>query len=359
MVDCTGRQGRELINTLQFPLSILAFGRDHYERLESACCFAIYATGMHRRKVLSPVQIDKELEGQKRFKPVGGVTTDDLTVFMLGCAFCGVTRPENGRVLVWRINRYRAVQSFLAAWNESGQTSPWTRVPAQMLFEARDGGEKNYQRFAALCAVNAAIGSKPFAVVTRNRLRAGMLGYSSGRLLFDDFGDLSADGRALLALRQDQQREAISTSQARTLLDNFVRQGLLHRFTPYRGSLTYFSKILPAEKIAEELLARVQRTGRNQKLNQLGEMIRQAKLGLLCGDVVGKSPHNGDSPHNRETATQSPPDHRPIATQSPLNAATFAAKNASLHASLMQENVNFFESGILASKKGTQEPDVE
>jgi hypothetical protein len=179
-----------------------------------------------------------------------------------------------------------------------------------------------------------------------------MLGYSSGKLLFDDDDNLRPEGRALLESREDQQREVISTSQARTLLDNFVKTRLLNRFNPYPGSYTYYSKNRPddpknmtAEKIGAALLVRAQRTGQNPKLKQLGELIRQAKQGqpLLSGDGLEKSPHNTDSPLNRETATQSPPDNHPIATPSPLNAALNAALNASKNASL-NAGSSFFNS---------------
>lgn len=329
--------------TLQFPLPLLAYLGNFHDRLEAVITYATVATGMHRLKVLSPSQIEQELSHVKLPKRGDDITDEQIRIIALGCVYCNVSHPENTSQAKWRFKSYQAAENFLQSWKAAGRTAPWTRIPAKMAFEARDGTAKTYQRFAALCAVNAAIGSKPFAVVTRNRVRAGMLGYSSGKLLFDKPGNLIPEGRALLESREDQQHEVITTSQARTLLDNFVKTRLLNRFTPYRGSFTYYSKNRPddpknmtAEKIGEALLARARRTGQNPKLKQLGELIRQAKQGqpLLSGDGLEKSPHNTDSPLNRETATQSPADNHPIATQSPLNAALNAALNASINASL-------------------------
>ena len=330
-------------DTLQFPLPLLAYENNFHDRLEAVITYATIATGMHRLKVLSPSQVEEELAGENLPKRTHEVSDEQIKIMFLGCKFCGIGRPENTSQAKWRYARYQAAETFLQSWKAAGRTAPWERVRKDMVFEARDGTAKTYKRFAALCAVNAAIGSKPFAVVTRNRVRAGMLGYSSGKILFDDDGNLSTAGRKLLNSREDRQREIITPSQARTLLDNFVKTRLHNRFSPYRGSYTYYSKNNPdnpknmtAEKIGEALLDRARRTGQNPKLKLLGEQIRQAKQGqpLLSGEGLEKSPLNTDSPHNRETAAVSPPVLHAIATPSPLNAALNAPLNASKNASL-------------------------
>ncbi|MDR3413590.1 MAG: hypothetical protein P4L87_21990 [Formivibrio sp.] len=353
--DAPADRRRSKVNdTLQFPLPLLAYKENHHDRCEAIITYATIATGMHRLGVLSPPQIEQELDGENLPKRNREVSDEQIRIIALGCKWCGICRPETASQAVWRWERYQAVENFLHSWKAAGRTIPWTRVRKDMVFEARDGTEKTYHRFAALCAVNAAIGSKLFAVVTRNRIRAGMLGYASGKLLFGDGGNLTAEGRTLLESRADQQRQPISTSQARTLLDNFVKTRLLNRFTPYRGSFTYYSKNNPedpanmtAEKIGAALLARAQRTSQNPKLQILGEQIRQAKQGkpllsgdvLLSGDFSEASPHNTSSPHNGEASTQSPPDHHLIATQSPLNAALNAALNATENAPLNAERI--------------------
>jgi hypothetical protein len=328
-------------DTLQFPLPLLAFGKNQRERLDTAIIYATFTTGQHRLKVLSPPQIAEELNGMKLPRHSGEITDEQIRVFALGGKFCGINSPDTPGTAKVFLRSYQAAENFMQSWKSAGRTAPWTRVPKKMVFEARNGTAKTYLRFTALCAVNAAIGRKPFAIVTRNRVRAGMLGYSSGKILFDKFGNLTNAGIELLKGREEVQ-EPVSGSQVRTLLDNFAKTGLLNRFTPYRGSLTYYSKNNPdnpknmtAEKIGEALLVRARRTGQNPKLKQLGELIRQAKQGqpLLSGEGLEKSPHNTDSPHNRETAAPSPPVHIPIATPSPHNAAFNAALNASKNAS--------------------------
>jgi hypothetical protein len=150
--------------------------------------------------------------------------------------------------------------------------------------------------------------------------------------LFAADGTLTQAGAEILDERSDGWKPE-TRSQARTMLDNFVRSGLAHRFTPYRGSVTYYSKALPAEKIGEAILAKCQRSAQTPRTQKLGEAIRQAKQDgvLLCGDLLPQSPHN------REVATPSPPDSHPIATQSPHNAALNASLNATANASLNAE----------------------
>ncbi len=319
-------------DTLQFPLALLAYLSNANDRLETAISYATISTGMHRLKVLSFSQAEEELADVIRVKAKAGVTKEQVRIILLGDKFCGVSPPETTAAVKARYWRYQQAEIFLNSWKEAGLTSSWTRVPKSMVFEARDGTERIYPRFAALCAVNAAIGSKPFAIVTRNRIRAGMLGYSSGKLIFDQNGNVTPAGRKLLSKRADK-REPVTINQVRTLLDNLVKTGLLHRFTPYRGSVTYYSKTLSAEMIGELVLNRAKRTANNPRLQQIGEQIRLARNGdsLLSGDPE-KSPHNTTPPHNGEVTTQAPPSHHPTTTQAPHNAALNAAPNASLNA---------------------------
>ena len=321
-------------NTLQFPIPLLAYGKTANERLEAAITYATIATGMHRVKILSPAQVEEELSGVKLPKPNREITAEEIKIMALGCTFCGVCVADSISAARWRFVRFKAVEDFLQSWKAAGRTIPWTRVPKQMVFEARDGNAKTYQRFAALCAVNSVLGSKNFSIVTTGRIRAGMGGYSSGKLLFAKDGTLTPDGERLLATRTDGWKPP-TRNQARTLLDNLVKSGLLHRFTPPgRGKWTYFSKALPAEQIALGLIKRASRSASNPKLKALGELLLSVKAGtaLLSGAQLGESPLNSKPPLNREVTTQSPVDHHSTTTRPPLNAASNASLNASLNA---------------------------
>jgi hypothetical protein len=326
-------------DTLQFPLPLLAYGPTVPDRLETVICHATFTTGQHRLKVLTPELVMRELGPMTNIpRPSKKLAAEDINAMALGCNFCSINRPENSSGYEYRLELCRRADIFLRSWKAKGRTIPWTRVPKNMVFEARDGNAATYRRFSALCALNAAVGSKSFAIVTANRIRAGMGGYASGRILFAADGTLTQAGAEILDERSDGWKPE-TRSQARTMLDNFVRSGLAHRFTPYRGSVTYYSKALSAEKIGEAILAKCQRSAQTPRTQKLGEAIRQAKQDgiLLCGDLLLESPHNTDSPHNSEVATQSPPGNHPVATQSPHNAASNASLNATANASLNAE----------------------
>ncbi len=292
-------------DTLQFPLPLLAYGPTVHDRLETAIIHATISTGKHRLEVLTPALIEKELAGLEIPKHRAGVNAEHVKIQILGCQFCGITAPERVSAVEYFFDFYRKAENFLADWKSKGRTIPWTRIPAKMAFEARDGTPATYRRFSALCALNAAIGSKPFAIVTANRIRAGMGGYASGKMLFAEDGTVTTAGAAILAERSDGWKPD-TRSQARTMLDNLVRSALAHRFTPYRGSVTYYSKNLSAEQIAETLLVRASRKASNPKLQKLSEAIRQAKQDgiLLSGDLLPKSPHNTDSPLNPSSSVE-------------------------------------------------------
>ncbi len=350
-------------DTLQFPLPLLAYEKTPHARLDAAITYAAICTGRNRFKVLSPTQAAQELIGSPPLTASNGVSADEIKAILLGCKYCGVVAPKTKSQANYWMQCFQRVENFLQSWKASGHTIPWTRVPGRMVFEARDGNAWTYRRFTALCAVNAVIGSKPVAIVTRNRVRAGMLGYSSGSVLFDDAGQLTTSGRALLESREDQAfpPELVpTTSQARTLIDNLVKTGLLHRFTPpKRGSLTWYSKTLPNELIGMELIRRAKRTASNPRLKELGEMLERAKNGEapLCGETQESSQHNSESPRNRGIATQWPPDSHSVATPSPLNAAVNAAglnapKNASAYAGTVSTPTSH-------EKTGREDPQVD
>ena len=320
--------------TLQFPLPLLAPGPTVHDRLQMIIIHATLTTGQHRLKVLTPELVERELgplfHAPRPNKKLNAKDIEDIGAIALGCSFCGINRPEFMSGYEYWLSCCRSAEIFLESWKAKGRSIPWTRVPKQMVFEAREGNVKIYRRFSALCAVNAAIGSKPLAIVTTGRVRAGMGGYASGKMLFAKDGTITHAGAVILAERSDGWTPP-TRSQVRTLLDNLVKSGLAHRFNEYHGGLTYYSKELSAEKIAENLLLRANRKASNPKLQKLSEAIRQAKQDgvLLSGDLLPKSPHNTDSPHNREVATQPPPARHPVATQSPHNASSYAALNAS------------------------------
>lgn len=230
--------------TVQFPLPLLALGATHKPRLDVALRHAIVSNGKRLFSKLTPAEREAktaEFAGKVWPTDTKGHAGWVLPV-QLGAKFSNVTLGSFSATL----DGFNEAEAFLSAWTAAGRTAPTVRVGTTMFFEARDGSPQNYQRFACLCAANAIIGSKPYAVVTRGRVRAGMLGYSSGKVLFDDDGAIHADGAKLLAQRLDGVLP-VTENQVRGLLDKLVVASLVYRFNPYRGSVSYYSKTLTPE----------------------------------------------------------------------------------------------------------------
>ncbi len=318
--------------TVQFPLCGLAYGDDTKNRVLTCLAYGIVSAGRMQLRRLSSDQADEIIAKAPEWKAARSFPKQDLRILKLGHAFTGAGFEH----AEWPWKAAGQLEAFLTQWKAEGRTAPIARIPSPIAIEA-GWHHGDYKFFAALCALNAAIGSKPYAIVTRSRVRAGMLGYSSGRLLFDERGELTDAGRALMASRQDGVSAPATDNQVRTLLDKLVARGLAQRFHPFNGSLSYYSKFLAPEEIAQKLIARAERTTHNPKLIELGQRLRAVKSGLFSGDVPlsgDRPPHNEEAPHNEKTTAQAPPDHRPVTAQAPHNASVLCScLNASPNAS--------------------------
>ena len=225
---------------------------------------------MHRAATLS----DAEREGiiNQANGPDDVWEQDDSEALLLGIHFCGITLRSAAHI----VRTHALAETFLADWRAKGRTVPMVRVGTTLLFEARDGKGISYRDFATLCAVNAALGKKPFAAITQPRIRAGMLGYSSSTWLFDEEGNLTRNGESLLQEREDG-AVPLSRKQMRTTLDRLERRHFFARFlaSPRR---TFFSRSLTNIELAKELLRREEAvTDNRRKMNDLREQIRQVK----------------------------------------------------------------------------------
>jgi hypothetical protein len=292
----------------------------------------VVSAGKMQLKRLTQDQADAVIAQAPKCDAPRSFDRGNLRILLLGRAFTGVYFSH----ATWPWDAAGQVECFRLEWKAKHHTAPWTRVLSDIAIKT-GWHNADYNFFAALCAFNAAIGSKPYAVVTRSRIRAGMLGYSSGRLLFDKDGNLHDAGRALLSLRAEGITFPVTGNQARTLLDKIVTRGLGKRFQPYRGSLTYYAKFTEPEEIARLLIKKAERSVADPKLAEMGQRLRALKNGsLLCGGspLCGEpSPHNEGAPHNEESATQAPPAPHPVTPQSPPEHHIMLLGNASLNVS--------------------------
>jgi hypothetical protein len=133
-------------------------------------------------------------------------------------------------------------------------------MAAHYVWDVRNGTGMKFREFAVLAAVYSVIGNKRYPVrVTRDRIRAGALGYKSKNALFDATGRVSEAGRALLNRRYDH-AEPLTTDQVRYTLDSLEARGCFARCHASKRQ-TYFSNRMGKEEMRKHLLEhKTQRT---------------------------------------------------------------------------------------------------
>lgn len=279
-------------DTLQFQLALLAFGADVKERLDVIISTAIVQSGYLQASRLSAEKIEAEIGVAPKRK--------DFLAVQLGAKFSGIKFGSESSCLA----RHALAEKFIADWKQAGRKTPMVRILKGLVFEARDGKGISYQDFSIVCAVKAAMGSKTHSVVTKPRIRAGMLGYNSGSWLFDENGDLTGDGNGLLQARQDG-AQPISPKQLRRALDRLEQRGFFSRFQASRRRVFFSAGKMTAEEIGERLVQRAE-----TKLVKSGRVLElQTKLRALNG----KGPLGG--PLNEGPLNRRPEDN----TEGPLN----------------------------------------
>jgi hypothetical protein len=282
----------------QFPLALFAYGSTKQDKTDAMVAYATISAGRHKEELLG---------GEQR-------TIEHLKNANFSCSSFKWGRWDHrawalGRSIVnysfsspvFCVELYHQVAVFL---NNFGK-SPQVRVGSDLMQEAyRDQFE--FRDFGVLCAVYAIIGDKQYAVVHRDRVRAGALGYSSGRALFDASGKLTSDGKHRILLRPDK-AEPLTLNQCRYTLNRLHTRKFFSRLQPVKcGRTVYYSRGMSHEELAEKLLSRLERRS-NSALAQDGaeQRFREKAAALLkrcnSGGVNGAVP--AFSPGSNRTVT--------------------------------------------------------
>ena len=349
--------------SLQFPLPLLAFEKCHQDRLEAVGIYAVIETGKLRMQKLSVKEQENELASCKMLTLDSKNTEPHIRAIELGCIFCRYPLPASLDLIPAWIKIHATCEKFLEAWKSRGLTVSLTRVPKDLLIEARNGSINKYKRFAALCAVKAIIGNKKMAVVTSARVRAGMLGYPSARTLFDENGLVTKSGQTFLDLREDQCSPP-TRSQVRTLLNKLVRSSIVRRFSTGKGRMTYYSHRLSSEDIAEAVLSKAKAFEPSEREKNIKRELRfLSPIKCRAWKNLGKKqPHNGNitssgGGNKPSDAPKTDPTHRHlIATSSPHNAPSYASHDANHYATLNATPVLGCSEVIVIKSENRPEP---
>jgi hypothetical protein len=283
----------------QFPLALFAYGPTKQDKITGMIAYATISAGKH---------MEERLGGKEHAIEHVKAKNGDWTGFQVG----------RGDHRAWALGKdivtyswhtspvpcadlYEKVTYFLSNFGKS----PLVRVGSDLMQEA-DKDQFEFRDFGVLCAVYAIIGDKQYAIAHRDRVRAGALGYSSGRALFDESGSLTREGKRLLELRQDK-AEPLTLNQCRYTLNRLHARKFFSRLQPVKcGRTVYYSRGMSHDELAEKLLSRLERRS-NSALAQDGaeQRFREKAAALLkrfnSGGVNGAVP--AFSPGSNRTVT--------------------------------------------------------
>ena len=268
----TYQQPKSKQKFFQFALGLLAYGADEKEKLDHITAYSQITAGKAMEAKLGREQVEALIGTATEMPPNFNIHKIDHRAWYLGKTALGYYFVDPN----YCSKLHDTAWSFLHAFGPSPQVRVMTSLMEDVhkgLFEFRD--------FQVLCAVFAVIGDKAYAVIRRDRVRAGALGYSSGRVLFDKEGKITPAGKRILADRQDK-AVPLTVSQVRTALDRLNARGFLSRLHPWQSARrTYYSRSLSHEELAERLVNQIERKLTNPAAQRQGQQLFRQKLTAL------------------------------------------------------------------------------
>jgi hypothetical protein len=277
-----GAKGRELgavseeakRKFYQFPLALFAYGANQQEKLDGMTAFATISAGEHMERKLGGVNAAKEFIKNNFPDRRFSLQDSETRSWYLGRNMVSYSWHSN---LKHCLRIYRAVCSFLSTFGPSPMVRVFTEI-----FQEVHKGQFEFRDFSVLCSVFAIIGDKEYAIVRRDRVLAGALGYSSAHVLFDEAGKITSSGGKILAARPDK-AVPLSENQVRTTLNKLHARGFFSRLHPWPSARrTYYSRSLSHDELADRLVGRIERQMLNPGEQKKGqEAFRQKASALL------------------------------------------------------------------------------
>jgi hypothetical protein len=273
----------------QFPLALLAYGADYHNKLSAIVAWATINAGMLAEKKMGGKKwAQQRLEGSEGANLIT-MSRAEHRAWALGKNIVNWSWHDSPHFCV---RLYAEAQQFLSSFGKS----PFVRVSSDLLIET-EKGIFDFRDLAVLLAVYAVIGDKQYAIVHRDRVRAGALGYSSPKTIFDQDGNTTPAGKATLAARPDKAMP-LTTNQVRYTLDRLHTRKFFSRLQPKKnGRIVYYSRSLSHDALAEILLKRLEKKATTALAQDGAEQSYREKAAALlkrltCGELPNKSPDN-------------------------------------------------------------------
>lgn len=140
----------------QFPLSLLAFGKDYKQRLETIVSYCLCEQAS---------RTNPKFPRSARYAPL-----DDAATFL------GVEIGSYEDTLI----EWKAGDSFVCQWERRHGKDARVRIATSLFWEAYNNTGLSYREFSILCAINSAIGSRSTPVrITEPSVRVRAAGFKS------------------------------------------------------------------------------------------------------------------------------------------------------------------------------------
>jgi len=274
----------------QFPLYALAYGQEPAQRLSEIISFCCVDVG--RKESADTTLSEKKDEAKKlENKPAGfNPSNKEHLALAIGMKTLNVNNGDAARIL----REHNAVCAFVNAMASKHGPSPLVRVRTDIFWEALKG-QMDYRRFSVLCGTYAIIGSKDVCRVTRDRIRAGAMGYKTAAMMTAE----------VLAQRTDS-AVPLTENQVRRTLDDLEYSSLIFRVQVSNRKVV-FSNRLNRKEIHEKV--RASETKRRKKLQDFRKEDNELRASIKAVNCPNRPPRNHhsvttQSPHN------SPLSHR-------------------------------------------------
>jgi hypothetical protein len=186
------------VHYIQFPLPLLAYHADVYQRLVSIISYGAVEAGVALLRKLSDTEVRETAKAAaQRFNVRVQRSNDRQVAAVLGCDLIWI-KPGS---VAGMVQQRHDAEGFLNAFKAKHGGQPLVRVRKDFVFDARDH-KLSYREFATYAALLSCIGSKQYPVrVTREQIQARMLGYKTSAVMRAALPE-RADGATPLTIRQ-------------------------------------------------------------------------------------------------------------------------------------------------------------
>lgn len=279
----------------QFPLALLAIGDTPQSKLSSIIGYSTIDAGLKHEAIASAQERDKA----QKFALTGYHQSQKLhRAWFYGKAMVNATFHANPAHCV---QIYQDAKTFL----DSFGPSPFVRIESTLLKETFDEVFP-FRLFSILCAVYAIIGDKQYAIVRRDRVRAGALGYSKSSALFDPSGNVTPDGERLLSSRPDHARP-LTLNQLRHSLNMLHRRKFFSRIHPWpKAKTVYYSRGHSHDELGDLIFKRIERKFTVPLAERTAQDRLMEKAAVLLKRLTSGASEN--APDRHQTATREPPE---------------------------------------------------